>query len=222
MSGNLVLHSMWRATAPYRVRIALALKGLSFDYAAVNLIGGEQRVEPYRGLNPQGLVPALEADGRVLTQSLAIIEWLEETHPVPPLLPTDRFDRAWVRAMAAIVACDIHPLNNLRVLQALDELGLPMGSPAQKAWGVRWIGEGFTALETMVERRGGEFAFGPRPTLADCCIIPQIWASSRFSLDTSAFPALAAVAEHAASHPAFIAAHPDRQPDAVRPTMPPA
>ena len=116
--------------------------------------------------------------------------------------------------MAAIVACDIHPLNNLRVLQALGDMGHPMGSPAQQAWGARWIGEGFAVLETMVARHGAGFAFGASPGLADCCLIPQIWSSNRFGVDMTAFPALAAVAANAAIHPAFIAAHPDRQPDA--------
>ena len=211
---SLTLHAYWRATAPYRVRIGLNLKGLAFAYAPVDLLGAQQRSEAYRALNPQALVPALEADGAVLTQSLAILEWLEETYPNPPLLPADPLDRAVVRAMAAIVACDIHPLNNLRVLQALGDLGFPMGSREQLAWGSRWIGEGFAALEAMVARHGAGFAFGASPTLADCCLVPQIWSSSRFAVDMAPFPALAAVAANAARHPAFSDAHPDRQPDA--------
>jgi len=206
---------MWRATAPYRVRIGLNLKGLGFEIAPVNLAGGEQRGQSFRRLNNQALVPALETDQGVLTQSLAILEWLEETHPDPPLLPTDPFARALVRTMAQIVACDIHPLNNLRVLQALGDLGHPMGSDEQRAWGARWITEGFDALEPMVARHGAGFAFGDRPTIADCCIAPQIWSSSRFGVDLAAYPALSAVATHASAHPAFIAAHPDRQPDAA-------
>jgi len=213
----LTLYAYWRATAPYRVRIGLNLKGLSFEYVPVNLLGAEQRGDRYGALNPQHLVPTLDADGVLLTQSLAILEWLDETSPSPPLLPAEPGGRAMVRAMAAIVACDIHPLNNLRVLQALGDLGAPMGGPAQKAWGARWIEDGFAALEPMVARHGDGFAFGDTPTLADCCLIPQIWSSSRFGVDVAAFPALAAVAERAASHPAFIAAHPDRQPDAVKP-----
>jgi maleylacetoacetate isomerase/maleylpyruvate isomerase len=212
--SRLTLHSYWRATAPYRVRIALALKGLDYAYAPVNLLGAEQRGEAYLGLNRQGLVPALEADGLLLTQSLAIIEWLEETHPEPPLLPAGAADRAVVRAMAAIVACDIHPLNNLRVLQALDRLGHRLGGDDQRAWGARWIGEGFTALEGMVARHGAGFAFGAAPTLADCCLIPQVWASARFAVDLAPWPNIAAVAARAAAHPAFAAAHPDLQPDA--------
>jgi maleylacetoacetate isomerase len=210
----LTLHSYWRATAPYRVRIGLALKGLSFDYAPINLLKGEQGAEPYKaGLNRQGLVPALEADGHVLTQSLAILEWLEETHPQPPLLPADPFDRAAVRAMADVVACDIHPLNNLRILQALDALGHPMGGGEQQAWGQRWITDGLGALEAMVAAHGAGFCFGETPTLADCVVIPQLWSSNRFGVDIAGFPALARAFESAAAHPAFQLAHPDRQPD---------
>jgi maleylacetoacetate isomerase/maleylpyruvate isomerase len=214
MVAALTLHGYWRATAPYRVRIGLALKGLDYVSAPVNLVASAQHDPAYRALNPQGLLPALEADGTVLTQSLAILEWLEETWPDPPLLPADRGDRAVVRAMADIVACDIHPLNNLRVLKALAEIGLPMGSPQQQAWGARWIGDGFAALEPMVARHGAGFAFGDTPTLADCCLAPQIWASSRFEVDLTPYPALRAVAARIADHPAFAAAHPDRQPDA--------
>lgn len=213
-AGDLVLHSYWRATAPYRVRIALALKGLAFTHAAVDLRGGEQKGEAYRGINRQSLVPALEIGGQTLTQSLAILEWLEETHPDPALLPRAPGDRAVVRGMADIVACDIHPLNNLRILQALNELGHPMGGPEQQAWGARWINDGFAALEPMVAKHGAGFAFGAAPTLADCCLIPQIWSSSRFGVNLAAYPALQALAAHAAAHPAFQAAHPDRQPDA--------
>ncbi len=212
---SLVLHGYWRATAPYRVRIALHLKGVEFAQAPVDLLAARQRGDAYRALNPQQLVPALEADGRVLTQSLAILEWLEETHPSPPLLPATPGERAIVRAMAAIVACDIHPLNNLRILQGLAALGHPIGGLEQAAWGARWIGDGFAALETMVAAHGAGFAFGDTPTIADCCLVPQIWSSGRFGVDMSGFPALEAVAERAASHPAFIAAHPERQPDAV-------
>ena len=181
------------------------------------MLGAEQRAEPYGKLNPQPLVPTLDAGGVLLTQSLAILEWLEETAPSPPLLPLAPADRAVVRAMAAIVACDIHPLNNLRVLQALAGLGAPMGGPAQTAWAARWIEDGFRALETMVGRHGEGFAFGATPSLADCCLIPQIWASARFGVDMAPFPVLSAVAARAAAHPAFIAAEPQRQPDAVAP-----
>ena len=212
---TLTLHSMWRATAPYRVRIALNLKGLAFDYAPLDFAVGEQRGAPYRALNMQGLSPTLEADGRLLTQSLAILEWLDETYHEPPLLPCGAFDRATVRAMAAIVACDIHPLNNLRVLQTLQQMGHPMGGAEQRAWGARWIDDGFAALEPMVAAHGDGFAFGATPTLADCVLVPQIWSSSRFGVDMGLYPALKALFARASEHPAFISAHPERQPDAV-------
>lgn len=214
---SVTLYSMWRATAPYRVRIGLSLKGLAYDYVPLDFAGGEQRGEAYRAVNAQGLSPALEADGQTLTQSLAILEWLEETHPEPPLLPSDPTDRARVRAMAQIVACDIHPLNNLRVLQALDAMGHPLGGEAQLAWAQRWIVDGFTALEPMVARYGGGFVFGDRPTLADCVVTPQLWACERWRVDLAAFPALAAVYARTLEDPAFQAARPDRQPDAPKP-----
>ena len=211
---SLVLHSYWRATAPYRVRIALNLKGLAFDYVPVNLLAGDQHGEAYRALNPQELTPALQTeDGRLLTQSLAILEWLEETHPVPPLLPADPFDRARVRAMAAIVACDIHPLNNLRIQQQLTRMGLD--ADARMVWTQRWINDGFTALEPMVAAHTAGFAFGAEPTLADCLLIPQVFSAEQYKVDLAPYPAIRAVAAHCATLPAFQAAHPRRQPDAV-------
>ena len=153
----LTLHSMWRATAPYRVRIGLSVKGLAYDYVGVDLVGGEARRAPYLDLNGQGLVPALVTEGGVLTQSLAILEWLEETHPDPPLLPASPRDRATVRAMAEIVACDIHPLNNLRVLQKLGGFGFALGSPEVTGWIHGWIGAGFDALEPMIAEHGRGF-----------------------------------------------------------------
>jgi maleylacetoacetate isomerase len=210
------LHSMWRATAPYRVRIGLNLKGLPYDYAPVDLGGGEQAREPYRAVNRQGLVPALDVGDRVLTQSLAIIEWLEETHPEPALLPRAPVDRAAVRAMAEIVACDIHPLNNLRVLTALGGLGHAVGSPELTAWIHRWMSAGFDAFEPMIVRHGGGFCFGDQPGLADCFLIPQVYSANRFALDLGPWPSIAAVAARAAEHQAFQAAHPNRQPDAPK------
>jgi maleylacetoacetate isomerase/maleylpyruvate isomerase len=208
-----VLHSYWRATAPYRVRIALNLKGLAYDYAPVNLLAGEQRAEPYLGLNPQALTPTLVLeDGRVLTQSIAILEWLEEAHPVPPLLPADPLERAAVRTMVGVVACDIHPLNNLRVQQQLTELGVdPAG---RSVWTKRWIEDGFSALEPLIARHTAGFAFGAEPTLADCVLVPQVYSAERYDVDLSPFPAICAVAARCAAHPAFQAALPDRQPDA--------
>lgn len=210
---TLVLHSAWRASAPYRVRIALNLKGVPYDYAAVDLAGGQQHSPAYRQLNPQGLTPALELDGEVLTQSLAILEWLEETHPEPPLLPRDPLGRAKVRMMMGVVACDIHPVNNLRILQALTKAGLD--EAARRAWAQRWIHDGFAVLEPMIARHGRGFAFGDTPTLADCCLIPQVYNSTRFEVDLAPYPHIAAVVRRAAEHPAFQAAEPTRQPDAT-------
>lgn len=209
----LTLHSAWRATAPYRVRIGLALKGVTYDYAAVDLLAGQQRGPAYRAVNPQGLTPALDlGDGQVLTQSLAILEWLEETRPVPPILPRSSLDRATVRAMAGIIASDIHPLNNTRVARKLADLGL--APEAVTDWIQGWIREGFDALEPMILRHGGAFAFGDSPTMADCCLVPQVYSARRFGLDLAPWPALTAVADRAARHDAFLAAHPDNQPDA--------
>lgn len=209
----LTLHSYWRATAPYRVRIGLNLKGLPFDYAGVNLVTGEQHGEAYKALNGQELTPALVTDdGHVLTQSLAILEWLEEAHPVPPLLPADPFERATVRAMAAIVACDIHPLNNLRIQQQLTAMGVD--DAGRLAWSQRWIEDGFAALEPMIARHTAGFSFGAEPTLADCCLVPQVYSAERYKVDLAPYPAIRAVAAACAERPAFAAAHPDLQPDA--------
>jgi maleylacetoacetate isomerase/maleylpyruvate isomerase len=210
---ELILHSAWRASAPYRVRIALNLKGLAYTYAPVNLAAGEQRQDAYRAVNRQSLVPALEVDGAILTQSLAIMEWLEETHPNPPLLPADPLDRAIVRAMADIIACDIHPVNNLRILKSLAAIG--QDESARNAWVARWVAEGFDALEPMVAKHGKGWAFGAAPTIADCCLVPQVYNAQRFGVDLTPWPAITAVADAAAQHPAFAAAHPNQQPDAV-------
>lgn len=209
----LVLHGYWRATSPYRVRIALNLKGLPYEHAGVNLLEGAQQSAAYATLNPQKLTPTLVVDGELaLTQSLAIVEWLEETYPATPLLPAKAADRAIVRAMAGIVACDIHPLNNQRILKALAGLGVE--EPARNAWIHRWIADGFAALEPSIERYGRGFAFGDRPTLADCCLVPQVYSAKRFGVDLTPYPALMAAYEAAAALPAFDAAHPDNQPDA--------
>lgn len=210
---TLILHSAWRSSAAYRVRIGLNLKGLAYDIAPVNLVTSQHLEPAFAALNPQHLLPALEVGGKVLTQSLAILEWLDETAPQPPLLPTDPFDRAIVRTMAQIVASDIHPVNNLRILRALTDLGV--AEPAREAWIRRWITDGFTALETMVAEHGRGYAFGDAPTLADICLLPQVYNAERFKTDLTPFPALRAVAARCAQHPAFAAAHPDQQPDAI-------
>ena len=209
----MILHGYWRSGTSYRTRIALNLKGLAYEQAGIDLRTGAQKSDAFLALNPQGLVPALEADGDVLTQSPAILEWLEETHPEPPLLPTSAVARAQVRAMAALVACDIHPLNNLRVLKALRET-FDADQDAVDAWAGRWITAGFEALEALIERHGDGWCFGAAPTLADCCLIPQVYSARRFNTPLDAFPRILAIEEKAAGHPAFMAAHPDRQPDA--------
>ena len=209
----MILHGYWRSGTSYRTRIALNLKGLAYEQAGIDLRTGAQKSDAFLALNPQGLVPALEADGAVLTQSPAILEWLEETHPEPPLLPTSSVARAQVRAMAALVACDIHPLNNLRVLKALRE-AFDADQDAVDAWAGRWITAGFEALEALIERHGDGWCFGAAPTLADCCLIPQVYSARRFNTPLDAFPRILAIEEKAAGHPAFMAAHPDRQPDA--------
>lgn len=211
------LHGYFRSSAAYRVRIALALKGLSYDHVPVHLLrdGGEQRKEAYLRLNPQGLVPALEDGDAVLTQSLAIVEYLEERHPAPPLLPRDAADRARVRAMALAVACEIHPLNNLRVLNYLRErLGLDQA--ARNAWYCHWIETGLGQLEQLVAAGGrvGPFCWGATPTLADVCLVPQMANARRLPCDLGACPTLVAIDAHCRTLPAFIAAAPENQPDA--------
>ena len=210
---TLVLHDYWRSGAAYRVRIALHLKGLAFRQTAVDLSNGAQHAPDYRALNPQGLVPLLEADGQRLTQSGVILEWLEETYPEPSLLPSNPKDRAVVRAMAAIIGCDIHPLHNLRVLQQLrGPLAATEGQVG--AWIKRWMTDGFRALEEGVAAHGGQYAFGDQPTFIDCYLTPQVYAAQRFHVDLTAFPAIRRVVEFAGTQPAFQAAHPSAQPDA--------
>ena len=208
------LHSAWRATAPYRVRIGLALKGVAYDYSPVDLIAGQQRAPAYRAVNPQGLTPALDIGGdRVLTQSLAILEWLEETIPEPAILPKDPLDRQAVRTMAGIIACDIHPLNNTRVGRKLHHLGIP-NDVQLKEWIQPWIRDGFDALEPLVARFSRGFAFGDHPTIADCLLVPQVYSARRYEVDLEPWPAIRAAEARAQAHPAFQAAHPNRQPDA--------
>ncbi|WP_179505136.1 MULTISPECIES: maleylacetoacetate isomerase [unclassified Sphingomonas] len=213
---DLTLHGYWRSSAAWRVRIALALKGLPYATVAHDLRTGAQAAAAYRACNPQGLVPALdtgEGQEAPLTQSLAIIEWLEETQAQPALLPADPLGRARVRAMAQVIACDVHPLGNLRVLKALrGDLGADEAQVA--AWLARWMGDGFAALETMVAQWGGAFAFGDAPGLADCCLVPQIYAARRFGVGLGAYPRLVAIDARCAGLAAFAMAHPAAQADA--------
>jgi maleylpyruvate isomerase len=211
----LKLYDYWRSGTSHRLRIALALKGLPYTQESVDLVAGGQHAPAQRARNPQGFVPVLDTGDALLTQSPTIIEWLEETHPEPPLLPRDPLARAKVRAIANVVACDIHPLGNQRVLKYLRD---PLGhdDAAIAAWASRWIRDGFDAIEALIsDGPGGAWCWGDAPTLADVCVAPQIYAAtSRYGIDVSAWPRLAGVDRAAAAHPAFVAAHPTHHPDA--------
>jgi len=207
------LHGYFRSSAAWRVRIALGLKGLSAEHIAHHLRRGEQRAPDYLRINPQGLVPALVIDdGTVLTQSLAIIEWLDETHPTPKLLPGDALTRARIRAFAHAIACDIHPVQNLKVLARLRALGQPDAEVT--AW-ARWvIDDGLAACQHLLADVPGPFCFGDAPTLADLCLVPQLANARRFGCSLSALGRLSAAEAACAALPAFAAATPDQQPDA--------
>ena len=207
------LHGYFRSSAAYRVRIALNLKGLSAEHLPHHLRKGEQTAPDYLILNPQGLVPTLEGDdGAVLTQSLAIIEWLDETHPTPPLLPLDALLRAKARDFALAIACDIHPVQNLKVLARLRELGLAEEKVTEwAAWANR---EGLAACERLVAGETGPFCFGAVPTIADLCLVPQLANARRFGVDVNVFPRLLQAEAAARAMPAFADAAPDRQADA--------
>jgi len=205
-----VLHDYFRSSASYRVRIALNLKGVDYEQRPVNLAKGVQKGAAFRELNPQGLVPMLEIDGHRLTQSLAIIVYLDQKFPDPPLMPADPAESAHVRALALAVACDIHPLNNLRVLKYLrGKLGVD--EEAKDEWYRHWVTEGLAALEEMARPHAGAFLFGDAPTVADICLVPQIYNARRFSVPLADYPTLRRADETASAHAAFAAAHPDRQ-----------
>jgi maleylacetoacetate isomerase len=209
------LYGYFRSSAAYRVRIALALKKIPYEALALDLRAAAQRDPTYLALNPQGLVPALVDEELVLAQSLAILEYLEETRPTPPLLPRDPGARARVRQLAALVACDIHPLNNLRVLEYLErELGA--APPVRERWIRHWIETGFAALETLLTGapQTGRFCHGDEPTLADVCLVPQIYNARRFGCALEAFPTLLAIDARCRALPAFAAAAPEQQADA--------
>jgi maleylpyruvate isomerase len=207
------LHGYFRSSASYRVRIALNLKGLRPEHLPHHLRKGEQCAPAYLSINPQGLVPTLENDaGAILTQSLAIIEWLDETHPEPPLLPDDPLRRAKVRAFAMALACDTHPVQNLKVLARLRQLGLPEEKVTEwAAWANR---EGLSACETLIADEPGPFCFGATPTVADLCLVPQLANARRFAVDVSAYPRLLKAEAAAKETRAFADAAPDKQPDA--------
>ncbi|MEN8259694.1 MAG: maleylacetoacetate isomerase [Pseudomonadota bacterium] len=211
------LYTYFRSSAAYRVRIALNLKNLQYETHCVNLIrdGGEQYSPEYQSLNPQGLVPTLVDGQLVLTQSLAIIEYLEENYPEPPLLPADTAQRAYVRCLANIVACDIHPLNNLRVLNYLKNC-LEKSDECYLIWYRYWIYEGFRAIEEHLKKHGssGKFCMGSTPTMADACLVPQVYNAMRFECDLSFYPLVKSIYQHCLTLEAFRLAAPERQPDA--------
>lgn len=206
------LYSYFRSSAAYRVRIALALKGLDADILPINLLKGEQKSDDYLAINPQGLIPSLQVGDAVLSQSLAIMEYLEEVDNTVPLLPSDPVARASVRAMAQLIACEVHPLNNLRVLQYLTgELGVD--DTTKMTWYAHWIHQGFISLEAMLTQHAGQFCYGDTPTMADCCLIPQVYNAKRFNVDLSSYPTIMRIYEHCNSLPAFIQAQPENQID---------
>lgn len=212
------LYSYFRSSASYRVRIALNLKGLPYELTPVHLLrqGGEQFSADYRKLHPDALVPSLQlADGDVLTQSLAIIEYLEEAYPLPALLPTDPSDRAWVRSIALSIACDIHPIDNLRVLRYLqNEMGV--SEEAKNRWYRHWVEQGLASVERVLahDTRVGQFCFGDAPGLADCLLIPQVANGQRMNCNLSAMPTILRINEACMKLAAFVDASPAHQPDA--------
>ncbi len=218
MDESLKLYTYWRSSAAYRVRIALHLKGLAFESIPVHLVKDEQHASAFKDVNPQELIPVLRHGDRVLTQSLAIMEYLDETFPERPLLPAVARDRQRVRAIAAMVACDIHPLGNLRVQQYLErELGATQEQ--REAWSRHWIGKGFEAIERVLadSPATGEFCEGDRPTMADCCLVPQVYNARRFNLDMAAYPTIARIDSACQQLDAFKAARPEAQADAPAP-----
>ncbi|MDO5624589.1 MAG: maleylacetoacetate isomerase [Pseudomonadota bacterium] len=208
------LHNYFRSSASFRVRIALALKGLAYDYVPVHLARGDQRQPGFAALSPEQLVPLLELPGgQRLTQSMAIIEYLDEAHPQPPLLPADALGRARVRALAQVIACDLHPLDNLRVLKYLVH-ELRVGEDAKNTWYRHWVQVGLQAYEARLAEQPGTYSHGDAPTLADCCLVPQIFNAQRFDCDLSGLPHTMRVFDACMQLPAFQQAQPERCPDA--------
>ncbi|MDO4696866.1 MAG: maleylacetoacetate isomerase [Neisseria sp.] len=210
------LYSYYRSSAAYRVRIALNLKQLPYEISTVHLLrnGGEQKTTEYAAVNPQQLVPTLEDKGLLLTQSLAIIEYLDEAYPKTPLLPADSAGRAKVRILSHLIACDVHPLNNLRVLQYLKNC-LGVGEQDKNTWYAHWIRQGLEAFEQhLKEPSAGRFCYGDTPSMADCCLIPQLYNARRFQIDLSPYPNILRIEQECAGLPAFQTAAPENQPDA--------
>jgi maleylacetoacetate isomerase len=205
-----ILHDYYRSSAAYRVRIALNMKGIDYESRPVSLADGAQKSDDYRALNPQGFVPMLEIDGLKLTQSLSIAVYLDQRFPEPMLMPRDPADGAHVRSMALAIACDIHPLNNLRVLKYLSG---PLQQPQEvrDAWYRHWITEGFDALEAIASPHAGKFMFGDTPSLADVCLVPQMYNARRFDVPVEAYPTLVRADANACALEPFAAAHPDAQ-----------
>ena len=211
------LYTFFRSSASYRVRIALNLKGLQYEQAPIHLRrgGGEQLSAAYKAINPQALLPALEDGGKILTQSLAIIEYLEERYPQPPLLPRDPADKALVRSMALIIACEVHPIQNLRVLQYVKR-EYNQSDEQVNRWAQHWINLGLAALEQMIvaQPRRGKFCCGGTPTLADICLVPQLGNARRYGCALSQYPAIMEIEKNCMALPAFTDAAPEKQPDA--------
>lgn len=220
MSDPLRLYSYWRSSAAYRVRIGLNLKGLRYEILPVHLVrdGGEQNTPEFRETNPQGFVPVLQHGNRHYRQSLAILEYLDETWPQPALLPALSRDRARVRSIAQMIACDVHPLNNLRVLRYLEaEWGVPQ--PERDEWVRHWIVQGLAAVEATLDDHPatGEFCEGDQPTIADCCLVPQLYNARRFGVDMQRFPTISRIERACLALPAFDVARPERQADSPQP-----
>ena len=205
-----ILHDYFRSSASYRVRIGLNLKRVEYRSHLVNIVFGDQQDASFRAVNPQGFVPALEIDGHRLTQSLAILDYLDATHKEPAFVPHDPAARSHVLAMALVVACDVHPLNNLRVMRYLAET-LGQSQPVRDDWYRHWVAEGLAALEAMAAPTAGDWLAGEAVSLADICLVPQMYNARRLDTPLDPYPTLVRIDEAACSHPAFAAAHPDNQ-----------